>query len=457
MKNVWLIIVMQLIYFTACSKSENFQKPAPEFKSSFPENNAVFVDISTEIEVVFNEVVTLASNHGITLNNSPANVKASFTKLIFTADLVNNSTYKIVIPQGAIVNSFDVPLADEIQLSFTTKEACVPNSSSMNFVANMGVGWNLGNTLDTKSSDETAWGNPKATKVLIDAICAKGFKTLRVPITWQYHMAGSPDYTIEKDWLDRVEEVVNYGLDNDMYVILNIHHDEEWLIPTYAEVDRVKNQLGKVWTQIANRFKAYDEHLIFETLNETRLKGSPEEWSGGTAEGRDCINQFHAVAVDAIRETSSNNTNRYIMLSTYAASSSKLAIDDLVLPSSTNLIVSVHNYFPYKFALAENNFDTQWGTDDEKQALDYELDRMVNKFIDNGIPVVFGEWGSLNHDNLEDRIRHAGYYAKGCIDRGICPIWWDNGNTKHFGIINRDNNQWVFPEIADAIVRASKK
>ena len=125
----------------------------------------------------------------------------------------------------------------------------------MEFVANMGVGWNLGNTLDSKGNDETAWGNPKATQELINAISEKGFKTLRVPVTWQYHMGAAPHYTIKKEWFDRVEEVVNYGLNKDMYVIVNIHHDEEWIIPTYAELGKSKDQLSKVWTQIAKRFK----------------------------------------------------------------------------------------------------------------------------------------------------------------------------------------------------------
>ena len=317
--------------------------------------------------------------------------------------------------------------------------------------------WNLGNTLDTKDKDETVWGNPKATQELINAISAMGFKTLRVPVTWQYHMGDAPNYTIEKEWLDRVEQVVNYGLSNDMYVIVNIHHDEEWVVPTYAKLDKAKNQLGKVWTQIANRFKDYESHLIFETLNETRLKDSPQEWSGGSAEGRDCINQFHQVSVDAIRGTGGNNKDRYIMVSTYAASATDVAMDGLVLPSSSNLIVSIHNYFPYNFALNEDSKVKSWGTDAEKQALDNELDKVDEKFISKGIPVIMGEWGNLNRGNTEDRVRHASYYASGCLKRGICPIWWDNGAENQFGLINRNTNQWIFPEIANALVNARKK
>nr|WP_319397546.1 cellulase family glycosylhydrolase [uncultured Carboxylicivirga sp.] len=450
---IWALILMQFVFCTACSKEEgSVSKPAPEFKSSVPENNADNVELSTEVIITFDEVVTLTSNHGITLNGEPANVEVSFTKLIITAVLENATTYSIIIPQGAVVNTFDVPLANEVKISFTTKDAPVIDNSALEFVAKMGVGWNLGNTLDAKGTDETVWGNPYTTKEMIDAIKAKGFQTLRVPVTWQYHMGDAPDFKIEEAWLDRVEEVVNYGLDNGMYVIVNIHHDEEWIVPTNAKADVVKDQLGKVWAQIATRFKAYDNHLVFETLNEPRLIGSANEWTGGTAEGRACLNQFHKVAVDAIRNTGDRNTDRYIMISTYAASSIDVAINDLELPSSPNLIVSIHNYYPYELCLGENGKD--WGTEADKLALDNEFDRIYNKFITNGTAVVMGEWGNLNHDNLQDRIRHAQYYSEGCIKRGICPIWWDNGNSNEFGIFDRRNIQWTNPDIANAIVQS---
>ena len=450
------LLINQLFGFIACATNEGEPKLAPEFKSSVPNSNATGVLISTDIEVVFDEVVSLSTNHGIKVNDELANVEASLTKLVFTVDLNYETNYNIVIPKGAVVNTFGVPLENEIRFSFSTREGTVISDEGMQFVGKMGVGWNLGNTLDTKNVDETKWGNPRATKELIDAVKAKGFKTLRVPITWQYYMGAAPNYTIQEAWFDRVEEVVNYGLDNDMYVIVNIHHDEEWLIPTYAELDRAKDQLGKIWSQIANRLNTYGDHLIFETLNETRLKDSPNEWKGGTAEGRDCINQFHQVSVDAIRNTKGNNTNRYIMVSTYAASTSEAAINDLILPSTTNLIVAVHSYFPHKFALAKTNFNTTWGTVAEKQALDAELNIIHQKFIANGIPVIMGEWGNLNHDNLQERVKHAQYYAQGCIQRGICPIWWDNGNIDYFGLINRNTYQWMLPEIANAILRTSK-
>jgi endoglucanase len=143
--------------------------------------------------------------------------------------------------------------------------------TSMRIVADMKVGWNLGNTLDAWANGvsglntEACWGNPKATKALFDALKAKGFKIVRIPVTWKDHLGASPTFTIDKVWMDRVEEVVNYALSNGMYVILNTHHDE-WLTLTPATQAAVTDKITKVWAQIADRFKDYSDYLIFENI-----------------------------------------------------------------------------------------------------------------------------------------------------------------------------------------------
>lgn len=325
--------------------------------------------------------------------------------------------------------------------------------SPQDFVLDMGAGWNLGNAMDTEDSDETAWGNPVTTRAMIDEIAEKGFKTLRLPVTWRFHMGPAPDYTIEGEWLDKVEAIANFALDNGMYVIVNIHHDDTWIIPTYEKAPEVKARLSKVWTQIAERFKAYGDHLIFETLNEPRYEGSPEEWKGGTAEGRDVVNQYHKAGVDAIRATGGNNAKRKIMVSTYAASTGPDALNDYVIPNEdANVIVSLHSYFPYLFSLEGS--DPTWGTESDKSELIAELDKIADTFIAKGRAVVMGEWGSTHSDNADDRTVHAQFYARACAERGICPIWWDNGNAGEFGIFNRNTLEWNYPGIADAIVGA---
>ena len=141
--------------------------------------------------------------------------------------------------------------------------------------------------------------------------------------------------------------------------------------------------------------------------------------------------------------------------STYAASASPQAVQGLVLPKSSNLIVSIHNYFPYDFSLGRKRKD--WGNEADKQALEASLDFLKATFVAKGIPVVLGEWGSQNQGNLADRVRHAEFYVSACLSRKMCPIWWDNGSLNEFGILDRRLQKWRFPGIADAIVKSVQK
>lgn len=325
------------------------------------------------------------------------------------------------------------------------------NLTSMEIVSDMKSGFNLGNTLDTESTNETAWGNPLTTKEMIDEIAKRGFKTLRIPVTWRFHMGDAPNYEIEKGWLGRVQEIVDWARLNNMYVIINIHHDDEWIIPTYEKEEEVKDRLKKVWTQIANKFIEYGDYVIFETLNEPRHEGTPEEWSGGTVEGRDVLNKYLKASVDAIRATGGNNSNRHLMVPTYAASSIQKAMDDLIIPNNDNkIIVSLHNYFPFDFSLGGT--DSTWGTDQDKVDMDNMFDEIYNKFIINGQAVIMGEWSTANQgDNIEDRLRHADYYAKGCAQRSLGTILWDAGGT-----FDRNALNWPYGNIADIVINATK-
>jgi len=331
------------------------------------------------------------------------------------------------------------------------------NMSSIEIVSEMKAGWNLGNSLDAEGPVETFWGNPVTTKAIIDEIYSRGFTTVRVPVTWRFHQGLGPNYIVEEAWLDRVEEVVNYVRANDMYVIINVHHDDTWIIPTYENGDEVKNRLNKLWTQIANKFKNYSDYVIFETLNEPRYEDTPQEWTGGTAEGRDMVNQYHKASLDAIRATGGNNSSRHIMISTYAASTLPHAMNDLIVPNNdVNTIISLHSYFPFPFTIGGT--DSNWGTDSDKAQLDLEMNKIKTKFIDNGKAVVMGEWSSGNQNNLSDRLAHASYYAQATAQRGIACIWWDNGNSNvsndGLGIFNRQNLTWSFGGIADAVIGA---
>ncbi|PJI07528.1 MULTISPECIES: glycoside hydrolase family 5 protein [Clostridium] len=332
------------------------------------------------------------------------------------------------------------------------------NITSMQVVKDMKVGWNLGNTLDA-SPDETGWGAPKTTKAMIDEIKKAGFNTVRIPITWKDHIGAAPNYTIDKAWLDRVQEVVNYVLDNNMYAIINVHHDDPWVVPNSQHEGDTVHELSLVWNQIANRFKNYSDYLIFETLNEPREVGSATEWSGGTDESRQAVNQYNLTAVNAIRSTGGNNSSRFIMVPTYAASVEPAAMNALTIPNNdSRVIVSLHMYAPYYFAMDTSDLSVStWGSDADKAALDSQMDAIYNKFIKNGTAVVIGEFGSIDKNNLSSRVAHAKYYVSAARKRGITPIWWDNGaynpgQPDTYAIFNRTMLSWYYPDLVKALV-----
>jgi endoglucanase len=332
---------------------------------------------------------------------------------------------------------------------------------SMELVEEIKIGWNLGNTMDATggagNAAEISWGNPITKKEMIDVVKEAGFNIVRIPTTWDKHFAEAPDYTINKMWLDRVQEIVDYAIDNDMFVILNMHH-EEWHFPSYDNFDTASEILEKLWIQIAERFKNYDEHLIFEGMNEPRLKGTQYEWNGGTPEGRDVVNKLNAVFVETIRNSGGNNPLRHLMIPTYAASSDTRTWKDFIVPEDDKVIVSIHAYTPYNFALNKTG-TSSWSVENisDTQEMDNLMENIYNYFIKNEIPVIIGEFGAMNKDNLESRVAWSEYYVKKATEKGIPCIWWDNGafhgSGENFGLLKRRDLEWMYPEIIEALMR----
>ena len=181
-------------------------------------------------------------------------------------------------------------------------------------VSEMKTGFSLGNTMDSTIGKnngepyeyETGWGNQVTTREAIQGIADSGFNVLRVPVSWGEHLSSDGSYTIDKAWLDRVNEIVDYGLDAGMFVILNTHH-EEWLFPDEAHFEANSEELAKLWSQIAERFSGYNEKLIFEGLNEPRKRDTIYEWNGGDEEGQQVVNKLNAVFVETVRNSGGNN------------------------------------------------------------------------------------------------------------------------------------------------------
>lgn len=350
----------------------------------------------------------------------------------------------------------------------------------------MGLGWNLGNQLEASSGglpSETCWGNPEVTKELIDTVKAQGFKTVRIPVSYLDMIGDGPDYKIDTDWLDRVQEVVDYVVNNDMFAIVNMHGDgyytvdHSWLL--CAEDDdkqtEIKDKYGKVWTQIADRFKDYDQHLIFESMNEefNNDYGKPDE------KAYDNINAYNQIFVDSVRATGSNNEKRWLLLPGWNTNIDYTAGDDYNFKIPTDkgckadgkrIMISVHYYDPFNFTIDENKTaKTQWGKyavknyDNwgQEDYVDSQMALLNEKFVSQGYPVVIGEFGAQDKtekfaDYNEFRRYWAEYLIKAAKKNGVVCVYWDNGynGNKGFGIIDRNSLEITQPDLIAGMMRA---
>ncbi len=335
---------------------------------------------------------------------------------------------------------------------------------SSELVKEIKVGWSLGNTLDANGVDgvtgldsETSWGNPKATYELFTAVKDAGFNIVRIPVTWTDHM--DEEGNIDEEWMDRVQEVVDYAYGQDLFVILNIHH-ENWHDPYNDNFEAASAMLKKVWTQIGNRFQDYDEKLIFEGMNEPRKRNTPLEWNGGDAEGHDVVNKLDAVFVETIRGLGGNNPKRHLMIPTYAASVTESAMNDLVFPQGDDkLILSLHAYTPYDFALDLDLEKREFSEDKGGNDIKWVMNAIKTKFLDNNIPVILGEFGAVSKGNMAERSEWVKFYIGEAKKIGVPCLWFDNGaftgNGENLGLIDRNNYMWRFQELKDALIEAA--
>ncbi len=342
---------------------------------------------------------------------------------------------------------------DDFDIFFPSYEM----TESISFAQSLGRGWNLGNTFDAcekHSSEkagletETMWGNPETTKELLVFVKQCGFDSIRIPITWTQHLGDAPDYTIDKDWLNRVQEVVDWVLEADLKVIINVHHDDAfWLITDNEHKENAKNILTKLWSQICNRFAYYGENLVFETMNEPRVEFAEDEWYGNP-ESREVVNYLNFAALETIRNSGGNNKDRYVLIPTYAASGLEENIEALALPDDKRVIVSVHYYFgtAHQSEFADN--EKVWGIS-EKLSLYKTFKKMFDCFIAKGYGVCKSEFGWTDRDNLENLAVNAEYYVELCEKFGFSCLVWDNGSS--FGIIDRENLSLDYPAYAEAI------
>lgn len=333
-------------------------------------------------------------------------------------------------------------------------------TDSIAMAQSLGLGWNLGNTLEawdknvgekTGTESETMWGNPETTKELLSFVKKCGFESVRLPVTWAQHLSDGPEYEIDEKWLERVNEIVDWALELDMKVILNVHHDDAfWLIPDEAHKIQSEEILRKVWKQISERFKDYDERLIFETMNEPRVVNAKDEWQGNK-ETREVVNYLNFAALEAIRSSGGKNKDRYVMIPTYAASGLIIKnLEALRLPEDDRVMVSVHYYYGTAHQSEFSDAERKWSLVD-KWNMYRTFRKMFDLFVSEGYGVVEGEFGWTDRDNMENLCYNAKYYVDLADKFGIPCLVWDNGS--HFGLIDRNNLTELYPEYIDAVTK----
>ena len=337
----------------------------------------------------------------------------------------------------------------------------------------MGFGWCLGNTFDATGgnssniySQEQSWGNPVVTETLIKAVSDAGFSTIRIPVTWYKHISDDGSYTIDEDWLERIKTVVDYAYEYDLYVILNIHH-EDWLNTSTLSTDYVEigEELNAVWAQIADYFADYDQHLLFEGMNEPRLSGASNEWTGDS-DAYEAVNYLNQIFVSTVRSSGKGyNDERCLIIPAYAASSSYSILNALSIPTydgeaCNNIIVSVHAYSPYDFCLSDNQTTFSASKSSDTSSIDMIFETIDELFLSQGIPVIIGESGVTNSGgNTDARAAWAAYMGEMAAGYGVPMMLWDNGYDGTSGgechsYIDRSTGEELYPSIISALVEA---
>jgi endoglucanase len=330
-------------------------------------------------------------------------------------------------------------------------------------------GWNLGNTLEGGGTDnvytnngglgaEKAWQGTTTTQAIIDFVAAQGFKSVRIPASWVMgHIIDADELTIDPVWMARVKEIVDYCINDGLYVLLNDHWDGGWIQGTFKQdiseptVAANCEKMKKLWTQIAEAFKDYDEHLLFAGLNEPEAEKE---------EQIKVLMTYEQAFIDAVRATGGNNQYRNLAVTTYAATgTSDAALEAFQAPQDVvqnHIYLTIHSYDPYNFC-NNNSGKNQDGTtfdynikifdDDCKAEIDRVFARIQKRCTSLGIPFIFGEFGAIDEDkSMTERVKYATYLKQKFTEYNMTGLWW-------MGLYNRDDDEWYEQEIVDALFK----
>ena len=478
------ILCLAFLGIWACSNDSPDQDPVVQKKTLTADVGSIeFLSAGNSANVTVTSTAdtwTISSSEPswIQLSKSSGNSGSSLVTVTSLANTGTTARSAIITISSSQATSIQISV---IQLAPTTippvtdlypnyntnpiaADATGMSSTAVQLAANMKLGWNIGNTLEA-TGGETAWGNPKVTKALIDLVKANGFNAIRIPCSWNQNLANATTAQIKADWLARVKEVVQYCVDNNMYVIVNIHWDGGWLENNCTEASKVANNAKQkaFWEQIATSLRGFDEHLIFASANEPNVENATQ---------MAVLNSYHQTFIDAVRSTGGKNAYRTLVVQGPSTDIDKTNKLMLTLPTdkvASRMMVEVHYYTPWNFCGMEK--DETWGkmfyywganyhstTDTSRNATlgeEADLDKLFKsiktQFVDKGIPVVLGEFGAIRRTtltgndltlHLNSRAYYLKYVVKQAKANGLIPFYWDEGSIgdKGFGIFKRSDN-----------------
>lgn len=334
-------------------------------------------------------------------------------------------------------------------------ESADKKTAMQTYVESIGPGWNLGNTFEA-SGDETSWGNPSTTREFINQIAAEGYKSIRIPITWRHRMGDAPDYLIQQEFLARIQELVDWSLEAKLHVIINLHHDSNWVMNMETEHDEVLARFNAAWTQIAGHFKDYPDSLMFESLNEPRFS---DDWSKDSPVYFEMLDELNTSFHTIVRKSGGHNNKRPLVLSTLTAAPTAARLDELAKTISKlnddRLIATFHYYGYYAFSVNLGGSTTFDNT--AKEDIVQAFDRAYDTFTAKGIPVIVGEFGLLGFDKSLNTVQHGEilkfmeyltYYSK---EKKMPMMLWDNG--QHF---DRRTFKWVDEDLHQVMKQGLK-
>ena len=337
----------------------------------------------------------------------------------------------------------------------TDKHTGMRDMTTTEIVHDMGIGINLGNTMeacgdwiaevDKQWGDgimevkdyETAWGSPIITQPMIRGMADEGFGVVRVPVAWSNMMEDDGTYTINPDYTARVQQIVDWVIDADMYCIINIHWDNGWMNNLPDDPEGTMRRYEIMWTQIADAFKDYGDRLIFESQNEELGWESVwNPWSGTQAQKEKSYayaNQVNQKFVDVIRKSGGNNPKRHLLISGYNTGIDRTCDPLFKMPQdpANRMAISVHYYTPVGFAILEDKDESwakcrsTWGTEEDYKELEGWMDMMKEGYADKGIPVIIGEYGCPSKGKEPESVRRClSSVCKAAYERGLCPVLW---------------------------------